>query len=247
MTTMELIGAKGGQGTTTVAVILAAALARHGPTLLVVDDVDEAAALAAAPVRPDGSSAQRLQLAPGLWAIAAVAGAANAAQDHIVVDLGRLGNGLPLCASNVRRYIVHRGPDYVAAWHHARAACSADGIILLQEPGRALRTTDLAEATRLPIAATVPVAQALARAIDAGLLLPRLDTITALAPLLALAAATEQHPAPAHRLTPPHLHPALPPPRSISTQNCRFSEAARSSVLQAVGHGGSASADYARP
>lgn len=198
MSTIELIGAKGGQGTTTVAVILAAALARHGPTLLVVDDVDEAAALAAAPVRPDDSSALRLQLAPCLWAIAAVAGAANAANDHIVVDLGRLGHGLPLCASNGRRYIVHRGPDYLAAWHHARRVCSADGIILLQEPGRTLRTTDLAEATGLPVAATVPVTQALARAIDAGLLLPRLDAITALAPLLALATPAGTTP---HRLT----------------------------------------------
>ena len=49
-----------------------------------------------------------------------------------------------------------------------------DGIILVTEPGRSLRATDVARVVGVPVVATVDHDPAIARAIDAGLLAARI-------------------------------------------------------------------------
>ena len=48
------------------------------------------------------------------------------------------------------------------------------GVILLTEPGRALRRSDIETALNLPVAAELTIDPAVARAVDAGLLTTRL-------------------------------------------------------------------------
>src|SRR3954452_25218860 len=57
-TTIELIGARGGQGTTTVASVLALLLAGHQPTTLATDDPTAAAALLGVPLPLEDEWAQ---------------------------------------------------------------------------------------------------------------------------------------------------------------------------------------------
>jgi hypothetical protein len=56
------------------------------------------------------------------------------------------------------------------AVHHPRP----DGVILIDEPGRALRAADVTSALGVPVVASVLCDPAVARAVDAGLLLRRL-------------------------------------------------------------------------
>ena len=58
-----------------------------------------------------------------------------------------------------------------------------DGLIVLTEPGRALSERDATEVLGIPLAATLPIDPAVARAIDAGILTSRLARTRALAPL----------------------------------------------------------------
>jgi hypothetical protein len=50
------------------------------------------------------------------------------------------------------------------------------GIVLVEEPGRALRPRDVEASLGAPVVATVLLDPAIARAVDAGLLLARLPT-----------------------------------------------------------------------
>jgi hypothetical protein len=70
-------------------------------------------------------------------------------------------------------------PCYLAlrravAWLSSPEAVRVDGVVLVEEPGRALDATDVARAVGVPVRATVPIDPAVARAVDAGLLTVRL-------------------------------------------------------------------------
>lgn len=182
--TIILTGARGGQGTSTVAVALSVLAARHGPTLLRSDDPTATAALVGIPL-PLGD--ERIAVGPNLAFAADTAGPdATATYETVVIDDGRTPTGpfddpqphhsasRDSAGGIVERYAVLRGPCYLALCTLLNIGCRDDGVIVVAEPGRALSECDVADVLGIPVVATVPVNPAIARTIDAGLLLARL-------------------------------------------------------------------------
>ena len=188
MTAISVVGAKGGQGATTVAAVLAVTGAAVLRTTLVTSDVAGAAALL------------------GLPAIEANAGIVEVTS-RLAIAVEPLGiEGLVVadggCARRPdRSYSVLRGPCYLALARLAADPQGArDGVILLEEPGRSLTARDVIDVLGVPVVATVPVSPAVARAVDAGLLLERLPP-------------PPRGPRPGHTRTArcPALRPLIPP------------------------------------
>lgn len=163
----QLVGAKGGQGTTTVALALAALVAEHRPAAVSSTRPGDLAALAG--VAPGGGPrvlAPQLQLVrPDQTSPGAV----------LVEDLGRLDDldddwaGRP--PPGTRRWLVVRGPCYLALRCAVEAPWRPDGVVVVSEPGRALGDSDVAEVLGVDVVARVGVDADVARRIDAGLLL----------------------------------------------------------------------------
>jgi hypothetical protein len=55
--------------------------------------------------------------------------------------------------------------------------CRPDGVVLVCEPGRSLRGTDVERSVGAPVVASVSVDVAVSRAVDAGLLAARLPRL----------------------------------------------------------------------
>lgn len=163
----QLVGAKGGQGTTTVALALAALVAEHRPAAVSSTRPGDLAALAG--VAPgDGLHA----LAPQLHMV----GPGQTPPGVVLVeDLGRLDElddswaGRP--PPGTRRWLVVRGPCYLALRCAVEAPWRPDGVVMVSEPGRALGDSDIAAVLGVDVVATVGVDPDVARRIDAGLLL----------------------------------------------------------------------------
>ena len=94
--------------------------------------------------------------------------------DHeIVVDAGTAQNELvEALASEGRSFLVIR-PCYLALRKAVLAQTKATGLIVLAETGRALSSDDVGHALNIPVIATIPVDPAIARSVDAGLLVHR--------------------------------------------------------------------------
>lgn len=96
--------------------------------------------------------------------------------DHeIVVDAGTAGvqdELVEALASEGRSFLVIR-PCYLALRKAVLAETKATGVIVLAETGRALSSDDVGHALNIPVIATVPVDPAIARSVDAGLLVHR--------------------------------------------------------------------------
>jgi hypothetical protein len=99
-----------------------------------------------------------------------------------VVDAGR---ALPLPATErAISLVVVRGPCYLALRHLVNAEGRLpDGIVLAKEAGRSLTAKDVSDVTGVPVVAQIDVTPAVARTIDAGLLVARLHRLDELAPL----------------------------------------------------------------
>jgi hypothetical protein len=78
-----------------------------------------------------------------------------------------------LTAGGVQSLLVIR-PCFLALRRATQASCRPSGVILVREPGRALRTRDVEHALGVGVVAEVDVDPAVARAVDAGLLQARL-------------------------------------------------------------------------
>lgn len=97
---------------------------------------------------------------------------------EIVVDAGTAGVSEDrqlveaLFASQGRSFLVIR-PCYLALRKAVFAKTKATGLIVLAEAGRALSSDDVSHALDIPVIATVPVDPAIARSVDAGLLVHR--------------------------------------------------------------------------
>jgi hypothetical protein len=191
--------AKGGSGTTAVSASMA--LANPNPTILVDLDGDlplvlgladrtgpgvhdwlrsdaEPGRLTSLEVRVD----ERTQLlpagsrdhatgTPARWHDLA---AALAGDDRdVIIDAG---SGTPpgaLAAVADRRWLVTR-PCYLALRAAADSSADPNGIVLVDEPGRSLARDDIERSIGAPVVAELLVDPAVARAIDAGLLLARI-------------------------------------------------------------------------
>ena len=201
--TMSISGARGGHGASTVAAAIALFSARHQPTALVAHDPPDMAALlgvappeaddAVVPVAPDLELGRRGGLAPGL----------------VVMDAGSRLEG-PQSLDADEQYVVVRGPCYLALRSILAASTGRyDGVILINEPARSLRASDVAEVLGVPVVAQVTWHPAVARSVDAGVLPSRIHRLPALAPLRPLALAPPRRPGSRHALTAPTAVPDL--------------------------------------
>lgn len=94
----------------------------------------------------------------------------------VVVDCGVLGRGT--ADDDVRRALASAAPCsllvtracYLGLRRALAAAVTPTGVVLLEEPGRALGPDDVEHVLEVPVVAEVPVDPAVARAVDAGLL-----------------------------------------------------------------------------
>ena len=155
MRQINLIQAKGGQGTSVIACAVALRAAGEGwQVRLDGQDPDTLAAIL-------GTGNEGLVL-PGL-----VLGGDTGGSNLLVVHDGPAEQGLNI--------VVIR-PCYLALRQALRtgAMSSACGIVVVVEPGRALGCDDVAAVTGLPVIATVPLRADIARAVDAGVLADRL-------------------------------------------------------------------------
>ncbi len=103
----------------------------------------------------------------------ALASLSTARDTEVVVDAG---SGVPppeLLATAQHRLLVIR-PCYLALRRAIAQGAPATGVVLVQEPGRALSARDVSRTLGVPVVAEVHYDPAVARAVDAGLLVSRL-------------------------------------------------------------------------
>lgn len=149
------ISAKGGQGVTTVSSILATYLAKSTTVTLVPSDDTRAC----------------LGVAEG--------------QDEVIPNL-RLaddapdGDGITILDNRAGDYtVLVTRACYLALRRAVAAGLEFDGIVMVDEPGRALNARDVERALGKPVVAIVAFDPVIARAIDAGLLAARLPMAAA--------------------------------------------------------------------
>jgi conjugative relaxase-like TrwC/TraI family protein len=171
-TTITVIGARGGAGTSTIAAVLALTGRTMVRTELVAHEPDISAALLGAAL-PDELPAE---IVPDLTLTTQPEGGSA---ELCIVDAGTLTETTDRPSGpGERRVGVVRGPGYLALRTLLADDYGLDGIVLLTEPGRALTRRDVTDVTGIEIVATVPVTPAVARSIDAGLLAGRLDRMS---------------------------------------------------------------------
>ena len=99
---------------------------------------------------------------------------------HVIVDAGSCAPPPALVAAAQQRLLVTRA-CYLALRRAAASPLVPTGIVVVHEPGRALRAQDVAYATQAPVAAELSLDPAVARAVDAGLLAARLPRTLSMA------------------------------------------------------------------
>jgi len=180
-----LVGARGGSGTTTVSLLLAVAAAGHGNVTVTGHDPGEHRALAGP---SDHDDAIPVSIGPRLR----LGSPAPLSDDQVICDLGHLGTAasLPPPMHDGYRWLVVRGPSYLALRTALATAWRPDGVILVQEQGRALSAVDVADTIEVPVVATIPVHPDTARACDAGLLVHRVHRLPGTRSLFQLVSPT---------------------------------------------------------
>jgi len=187
---------KGGSGTTVVAAALAHLLAAEAGGAVLVDRGGDLPAALGLPEPHQGLTGwgegvdlNRLavEAGPGLRLVPRGPGpladgsglaAALGGQGTVVVDAGVLsaaGVGLELALAATTSLLVVR-PCFLALRRAVAAPLRPSGVVLVEEPHRALGRSDVEAALGIPVVAVVPWDPAVARRVDAGLLgtsLPR--------------------------------------------------------------------------
>jgi hypothetical protein len=93
----------------------------------------------------------------------------------VVVDAA--GGDPPNPLGDVGRTLLVTRACYLALRRAVATPWRPDGVVLVAEPGRALRASDVERAVGVPVVATVSLDPAVARAVDAGLLAARLPRV----------------------------------------------------------------------
>lgn len=195
---ITFVSPKGGSGTTVTAVATAVHLAeQHGQALLIdlcgdvpatvgiaeaagpgvgdwlADDTATAETLLLASTATDGSLlvCHRGAAVPDAPRWSALAAALAAMPMPVVVDAGTSPLDPALRSASAAVWAVVR-PCYLAL-RRAVSMPRPDGVVLLEEPGRALTHSDVANVLGVSVVARIPVEPTVARAVDAGLLASR--------------------------------------------------------------------------
>jgi hypothetical protein len=92
---------------------------------------------------------------------------------QVVIDAGT-GPLHPQLATLADRSLLVTRACYLALRAAVREPARPSGVVLLTEPGRALRAADIEACIGAPVVATIAIEPAVARAVDAGLLLARM-------------------------------------------------------------------------
>ncbi len=190
--------AKGGSGATVVACALALASARTEPAMLIDLGGDCATALGlqepagpgivdwlasptagpadlarlAVTIRDEVRLIPRGDAAPPTdqWArlVAALRGTVN-----VIIDAGT-GSPPPELHDAAEHSLLVTRPCFMAIHRARHLTVRPTGVVLVDEPGRALTSGDVEHALGVPVVAEVRLDPAVARAVDAGLLIARL-------------------------------------------------------------------------
>ena len=143
-------------------------------------EVDVAAGLTLVPRgRGELVDGERMQLLAGLCATSS---------RPVVVDAGLVddrSSARPLVTEARHALLVTR-PCFLALKRLSVSAVRPTGVVLIDEPGRALDRSDVEEVAGVPVVASLTLDPAVARAVDAGLLTSRLPRLLerALRPVL---------------------------------------------------------------
>lgn len=187
---------KGGSGTT----VAAATLALNSPTSLLIDLAGDAAAVLGVSAGGEGildwmrsgTDPSRLddlciEIDPNHHLITAGRPGSvptrrwSTLADHlaaidtsdVIVDAGTIDRPPKVLSEQADRCLMVLRPCYVALRRVHDSGVVPDGVILLDEPGRALSATDVERCVGAPVMAEVMVDPSVARAVDAGLLAVR--------------------------------------------------------------------------
>jgi hypothetical protein len=176
--TIGVIGARGGQGTSTIATVLALYASYQGPTGLIGPDPAD---LLAGLGRSD-SGHEPVPMSDTLT----IASRPLAGPAVNIVDCGTLRH--PASTLPAELVAVVRGPCYLALKTLvASRASQFEGLIIVHEAHRSISPADAVVVTGLPVLASVRVTDRVARIVDAGLLGPRATALPEFAALRALA------------------------------------------------------------
>jgi hypothetical protein len=97
---------------------------------------------------------------------------------EITIDAGT-GQPPPALAEHAHRSLLVTRPCYLSLRRAVRGVARPTGVVLVDEPGRALTARDIEHALGVPVEATVSLDPLVARAVDAGLLSTRLPRVIA--------------------------------------------------------------------
>ena len=176
--TINLIGARGGQGTSTTAAALGLLAARRDHRVeLITDTPDTMRALLGLPTA--AAEANTVDVAPGFTLRSEPSGSAGL----VITDTGTLAGAHD--AAELVQLTVLRGPCYLSlrATIALTRGRDVDGVVIVREPGRSLTKQDIATVTGLEVVAETQASPAVARSIDAGVLPASIDRLAEFAAL----------------------------------------------------------------
>lgn len=181
-----LYGPKGGQGVTTTAAMLALAMVQHGGKRVTVGTSQShfSDLLGVLGLPPPGYKDEAVDVSEDLIAAtgAPVAGLTPptvwAERDWVWDGRTHPPAGPWALADDqrVRAFMVVR-PCYLALRRAVTMTFQPEGIILIEEPRRALSARDVERVVGAPVVATIPFDAAISRAVDAGLLAGRTPSV----------------------------------------------------------------------
>ena len=162
--TINLIGARGGQGTSTTAAALGLLAARRGHHVeLITDTPDTMRALLGLPAA--AAEADTVDIVPGFTLRSEPSGKAGL----VITDVGTLAGAHD--DAELVQLAVLRGPCYLSLRATVDLAPRGiNAIVIVRESGRSLTRQDVAAVINLEVVAETQASPAVARAIDAGVL-----------------------------------------------------------------------------
>ena len=111
--------------------------------------------------------------------LAVLAGLLATSARPVVVDAGVVTDGSPALplVTEARHALLVTRPCFLALKRLSASSVRPSGVVLVDEPGRALGRSDVEEVAGAPVVAEVTFDPAVARAVDAGLLASRLPRL----------------------------------------------------------------------